>query len=115
MLLNRKYHGRADKGKAALQSFANSGGTNHLVDPEGSEMTSDDEGLSETEVLPQESEPWKTDNNCQRWIVIDGIKTGTLSQFVSAVIHTDMYLAEMETQYHVSPLLKVEFTPPQND
>lgn len=85
------------RSKAAIQSFANAGGgANHMLDPiEGEESTSDDEGMQTIEVEPNNY--WTTDDNCKRWIVIDGLKKANPRQVVSADIDAQKFLSLLTT------------------
>lgn len=85
------------KSKAALQSFANAGGANHLLEPiEDDRITTEDDDLSVNEFQNEEDE-WQTDNGCQRWIVKDMIKPLEGNIFAGDSINTTDYMLLIET------------------
>lgn len=63
------------KSKAAIQSFANAGGVSHLqgLGLDEVDTAAEDDEMSVLEFTPDNS-TWETNNNCRRWIVIDGVK-----------------------------------------
>ena len=61
------------------------------------EFGPDDEELQSTEAI------WQTDNNCQRWIVIDGIKPSTDNK-ITANIDSKPYLQLILKSNEITPL-----------
>jgi len=75
--------------KAALESFANAGGNMNRFAEKADRWGASDSAIeSESDVSVLEFSPdgdWETNNNCSRWIVIDGIKQSSVIELESNI------------------------------
>lgn len=85
-----------------MQSFANAGGANHLMDPNEEDNNLDGDDDTDVSVIELENDDpasqWHTDNACQRWIVIDGIKPSGDTHFSSTEINSESYIKNINSQ-----------------